>query len=53
MLNPWLIHVNVWQKPLQYFKVISLQLKEIFFLKRKMYTYLNWLKKKMVNLKLD
>ena len=26
-LNPWLIHVNVWQKPLQYCKVISLQLK--------------------------
>ena len=22
----WLIHVNVWQKPLEYFKVISLQL---------------------------
>ena len=26
MCSPWLIHVNVWQKPLQYFKVISLQL---------------------------
>ena len=25
---PWLIHVNVWQKPLQYCKVISLQLKK-------------------------
>ena len=25
-VNPWLIHVNVWQKPLQYCKVISLQL---------------------------
>ena len=24
---PWLIHVNAWQKPLQYCKVISLQLK--------------------------
>ena len=24
---PWLIHVNVWQKPSQYCKVISLQLK--------------------------
>ena len=24
---PWLIHVNVWQTPLQYCKVISLQLK--------------------------
>ena len=25
--HPWVIHVNVWQKQLQYFKVISLQLK--------------------------
>ena len=25
--HPWLIHVDVWQKPLQYCKVISLQLK--------------------------
>ena len=25
----WLIHVNVWQKPLQYCKVISLQLIQI------------------------
>ena len=25
-VNPWLIHVNVWQKPLQYCKVISVQL---------------------------
>ena len=25
-VNPWLIHVNVWQKPLHYCKVISLQL---------------------------
>ena len=24
--NPWLIHVNVWQNPLQYCKVISLQI---------------------------
>ena len=28
-VHPWLIHVNVWQKPLQYCKVISLQLKKI------------------------
>ena len=28
-VNPWLIHVNVWQKPLQYCKVISLQLIKI------------------------
>ena len=29
LVNPWLIHVNVWQKPLQYCKVISLQLIKI------------------------
>ena len=28
-LHPWLIHANVWQKPLQYCKLISLQLKLI------------------------
>ena len=28
-VNPWLIHVNVWQKPLQYCKVICLQLIKI------------------------
>ena len=28
-VNPWLIDVNVWQKPLQYGKVISLQLIKI------------------------
>ena len=28
-VNPWLTHVNVWQKPLQYCKVISLQLIKI------------------------
>ena len=33
---PWLIHVNVWQKPLQYCEVISLQLiKKIFSKKKK------------------
>ena len=26
-VQPWLIHVDVWQKPSQYCKVISLQLK--------------------------
>ena len=26
-VHPWLIHVNAWQKPLQYCKVISLQFK--------------------------
>ena len=28
-VHPWLIHVNVWQKPPQYCKVISFQLKLI------------------------
>ena len=28
-LNPWLNHVNVWQKPLQYCKAISVQLIKI------------------------
>ena len=28
-VNPWLIHVNVWQKPLQYYKVNSPQLIKI------------------------
>ena len=28
-VNPWLIHVNVWQKPLQYCKVVCLQLIKI------------------------
>ena len=28
-VNPWLIHVDVWQKPLQYCKVINLQLIKI------------------------
>ena len=28
-VNPWLIYVKVWQKPLQYCKVISLQLIKI------------------------
>ena len=26
-VHPWLIHAKIWQKPLQYYKVISLQLK--------------------------
>ena len=33
--NPWLIHVNVWQKSLQYCKVISLQLIKINEKKKK------------------
>ena len=34
-VNPWLIHVNVWHKPLQYCKVISLQLIKINEKKKK------------------
>ena len=34
-VNPWLIHVNVWQKSLQYCKVISLQLIKISEKKRR------------------
>ena len=34
-VNPWLIHVNVWQNPLQYCKVISLQLIKIIGEKKK------------------
>ena len=34
-VNPWLMHVNVWQKPLQYCKVISLQLIKINGKKKK------------------
>ena len=28
-VNPWLIHVNVWQEPLQYCRVVSLKLIKI------------------------
>ena len=38
-VNPWLIHVNVWQKPLQYCKVISLQLIKINGKKKKKEQY--------------
>ena len=34
-VESWLIHVNVWQKPLQYCKVISLQLINIIGKKKK------------------
>ena len=30
----WMIHVNVWQKPPQYCKVISLQLNKLIFFKK-------------------
>ena len=35
-VNPWLIHVNVWQKPLQYCKAISFQLIKINEKKKEM-----------------
>ena len=34
-INPWLIHASLWQKPLQYCKVISLQLIKINGKKKK------------------
>ena len=40
-VNPCLIHVSVWQKPLQYCKVISLQLIKINEKKKKRNEYLN------------
>ena len=39
-VNPWLVHVSVWQKPLQYCKVISLQLIKINGKKKKKKTSL-------------
>ena len=41
-VNPWLIHVHVWQKPLQYCKVISLQLIKINGKKKRRLVLLNW-----------
>ena len=37
-VNPWLIHVNVWQKPLQYYKIISLQLIKINEKKKRVFS---------------
>ena len=34
-VHTWLIHVNVWQKPLHYCKVISLQLNKLIYQKNK------------------
>ena len=45
-IKPWLIHVNVWQKPLQYCKVISLQLIKING-GRKKQTLVHYLLKKL------
>ena len=44
--SPWLIHINVWQKPLQYCKVISLQLIKINGKKKKNFKMLTPCKKK-------
>ena len=41
---PWLIHVNAWQKPLQYCKVISLQLIK----KKSKKTTTTWMLKKKI-----
>ena len=30
-VHPWLIHVNVWQKPSQNRKIVSLQLNKLIF----------------------
>ena len=46
-VNPWLIHVSVWQNPLQYCKVISLQLIKINGKKKKMLMNKN-IKKKLL-----
>ena len=45
-VNPRLIHVNVWQKPLQYCKVISLQLIKINGKKKEKKTNKNKTKEK-------
>ena len=47
-VNPWLIHVNVQQKPLQYCKVISLQLIKIKKNKNKKRTLKTLTKEKTV-----
>ena len=41
-VHPWLIHVNVWQKPLQYCKVISLQLNKLLSKKKNSAVILNF-----------
>ena len=46
-VNPWLIHVSVWQKPLQYCKVISLQLIKKKKEKKNLHVFLNTKRKMM------
>ena len=43
-VNPWLIHVDVWQKSLQYCKVISLQLIKINGKKKRLSIGKKWRK---------
>ena len=43
-VHSWLIHINVWQKPPQYCKVISLQLNKFFLVKKKKKLLGNFLK---------
>ena len=43
-VNPWLIHVSVWQKPLRYCKVISLQLIKINGKKKRIHVILKFSK---------
>ena len=47
-VNPWLIHVNVWQKPLQYCKVISQQLIKINEKKRTHLKYIKLMKQRQI-----
>ena len=48
-VHPWLIHVNIWQKPPQYCKVISLQLKLI--LKKDSKLSSAWAEKKFIKVR--
>ena len=48
-VNPWLIHVNVWQKPLQYCKVISSQLVKITGGKKEIKKFKSLKNKKLKN----
>ena len=47
-VNPWLIHINVWQKPLQYCKVISLQIIYINEKKKRIDAFELWCWRKLL-----
>ena len=51
--DPWLIHVNVWRKPLQYCKVISLQLIKINEKKKKVAAFEKKKKDEIIRNKLN